>query len=280
MTMGRASRAKRERRINTEIKAAALRNSNFQPLPFQTMRYESGSDRRQREILEGTGKTGQIGDEIFANKHVYRFFQEKDHADALVEGKVWLSTLTKCRGYEDQFQGDSGEGTMHYQSGTISGSSHDKDFVEMARHANIGVGNDNKNIQIIDCSADHIIPDAFVICTTEHFSPDNIGEKFGKYCVEISNPKLFFELVTENIKKYQKMYQGAWGRIIYKERKFSGRDKIPGPMGFVKPPDKYSDQREVRFIWTIQGSPLLLEPFGLNIPEVKHLCRRIDNTIY
>src|SRR5205085_8386763 len=50
---------------------------------------------------------------------IYRFFEDASYADALAAGQVWLSTLEKCRTYDDPLQGDPGEGSMLYKTGTV-----------------------------------------------------------------------------------------------------------------------------------------------------------------
>lgn len=205
---------------------------------------------------------------------VYRFFKDSIHADALASGKVWLSTLETCRTYEDPLQGDPHEATHEYNSGYALGGSNDEAFKLIAARSGIHIGPGCSNITINNCTAVQKLPDAYVLCTTEHFKPENLGDTFGRYCVEITNPPEFFRRLTAALSRLVSIQQGAFGRVIYQERRYVGLQDPPGPIGFVKPPDRYQDQREVRFLWTLSTNAKL-DPFLLDAPDCAGLCRRI-----
>lgn len=205
---------------------------------------------------------------------VYRFFKEPGHADALASGTVWLSTLETCRAYEDPYQGDPDEAVQRYNSGHAVGGSDDAAFKLIAERSGISIGPGCSNITVSNCTAVHRLPDAFVLCTTEQFNPKNLSDTFGRYCVEIERPQEFFRLLTASLSQLHAIREAAFGRVIYRERNFAGLQDPPGPIGFVKPPDKYKSQHEVRFLWTsLTGAQLA--PFALYAPECVALCRRI-----
>ena len=52
---------------------------------------------------------------------LFRCFDREEYANAFATGEIRLSTLTRCREYENAERGDSGEGTLTYFSGNISG---------------------------------------------------------------------------------------------------------------------------------------------------------------
>lgn len=241
--MGRKSRLKRERR---ELKQHGL------------------TERSSKMLL-------LLGEH---NHSVYRFFQEELHADALARGEVWLSTLATCRAYEDPEQGDPEEAHETYNSGHAVGGSTDSDFVEVARRSGIHIGPGCSNITLSNDTRKTVLPDAYVLCTTIEFSPEKLSETFGRYCVEITNPKEFFVLVSESLEKPIPIKEAAAGKVIYKDRSYTGMESPPGPMGFVKPPDLYAHQREFRLLWVPENSKDLA-PFLLKCPEVAHLCKRI-----
>ncbi len=132
---------------------------------------------------------------------IYRFFSEEWEADALVQGKVWLSTLNKCRAYEDAEQGDKDEAHLTYNSGYLVGDGDDRDFVRQAKQAGVKISSGSINCGIIDCVRTTSIEDAYVLCTTLEFSPEKLSEKFGKYCVEITDPIGFFHAVSISFEK-------------------------------------------------------------------------------
>jgi hypothetical protein len=247
--MGRSSRMKRERRLTTFGDFRAVPRPITQPGPVRL----SAQDSPHK---------------------VYRFFKESTHADALASGTVWLSTLETCRAYEDPYQGDSDEAVQRYNSGHAVGGSNDAAFKLIAERSGIFIGPGCSNITVSNCNAVQRLSDAFVLCTTEQFNPESLSDTFGRHCVEIERPQEFFRLLTASLSKLHAVREAAFGGVIYRERSFAGLQDPPGPIGFVKPPDRYKSQREVRFLWTsLTDTPLA--PFALHAPECAALCKRI-----
>lgn len=205
---------------------------------------------------------------------VYRFFQEECHADALAGGDIWLSTLETCRSYENPQQGDPEEAQETYNSGYAVGGSSDSAFVEVARRSGIRIGPGCSNITISNNTRRSAIPDAYVLCATTKYSPDKLGDTFGRHCVEITNPRLFFIAATEALEEFVQIREAAAGRVIYKDRYYTGLENPPGPIGFVKPPDVYAVQNEFRLLW-IPVEANSLNPWLLSCPKARHFCRRI-----
>lgn len=202
---------------------------------------------------------------------IYRFFSEKWQADALCEGKIWVSTLEECRKYECPLQGDPDEATEIYKSGHIVGGGGDPEFVEMAARSGVSIGGGASNITISDCTNIKRLPDAYVLCTTSVFNPSALSETFGNYCVKISNPIEFFKRVSLALNEVCTIKEGAVGLVQYKERHYTGLDNRPGPIGFVKPKEKYSPQNEFRFLWLPEAHGEI-QPFLLECLEVSELC--------
>ena len=239
-------------------------------------------ERRKRKIRVKQKKKNSLTpvlpkDVLFLDDYtgpVYRFFSEEWQAEDFIQGKLYLSTLEVCRGYEDAKQGDKEEGHQTYHTGHISGGSDDPDFVEKARRASVGIGPDCTNISIKDCTNTTFIKDAYVLCTTTEFSPEILSDTFGKYCVEIKHPRRFFLAVSKRVHTIATIKEAAMGNIIYKDRTYTGLDRPPGPMGFVKPSFPYADQKEFRFMWYV-GEDFELQPFVLDCPEIKGMCKRM-----
>lgn len=205
---------------------------------------------------------------------VYRFFQEEEHANALARGDVYLSTLENCRAYEDAEQGDPEEGFEAYNASNLSGGSDDPEFVEQARRGGIAIEGKCSNIQIGSISKVESIEDAYVLCTTTQFLPENLNEKFGKYCVEIKDPRKFFVAVSKKLNSISTISQAATREIIYADRKYTGLGQPPGPIGFVKPSVPYEKQKEFRFLWLMKNMGEINPPL-IKCPEISGLCRRI-----
>ena len=214
---------------------------------------------------------------LLLNKHsrsAYRLYQEEWQADSLARGDVWLSTLETCRAYENPEQGGPEEAHETYNTGHIVGGSNDPDLIEVARRSSIHIGPGCSNITLNNNTKKTVLPDAYILCTTAEYSPENLSNTFGKYCVEITNPKKFFIHISASLKRKATIKEAAAGNVIYKDRHYTGMEPPPGPIGFVKPSDLYATQKEFRFLW-IPENPTELTPFLLKCPEATHLCKRI-----
>lgn len=234
--------------------------------------------KRERRELKLHGLSEHLADNLFVvSEHqgsVYRFFSEEWQADALASGKVWISTLEICRTYEDPEQGDPQEAIEAYYSGHATGHGNNADFVEIAKRTGIVFGPECVNGTISNNVNIGYLPDAYVLCTTVEFSPDKLSETFGHYCVEITDPFEFFLKVSSALEKHESIHQAATGKVTYKDRAYTGLQDSPGPIGFVKPVDKYAPQKEFRFLWVPENMDIL-NPVLLHCPEVKSMCRRI-----
>lgn len=208
------------------------------------------------------------------SRPVYRFFKRESEADALAQGDVWLSTLETCRAYEDPKQGDPEEAHEIYNTGYCVGGSGDPSFVEVARRASIHIGPGCSGIVLSNNTRRSVIRDAYVLCTTSKYSPEMLGETFGKFCVEINNPSNFFFRVSDSLEKIQAIEAAIHGGVVYRDRFYEGMEPPPGPIGFVKPSDIYAEQKEFRFLW-IPKNFNKITPFLLKCPEVSNICRRI-----
>jgi len=229
--------------------------------------------KSQRSISTLPTRSKQDGN-IFKENCIFRFFFEKWQAEALTNGYVWISTLETCRGYENPEQGDPGEATMTYNSGKITGDGDNPDVQLIAKRSGISIGKGCSNITMSNNICYSRLPDGYVLCTTDDFLPGKLSKTFGMYCVKINNPKLFFKRVTECFGQQTKLNESIIGKVVYDDRFYKHTENPPGPIGFVKPKDKYSDQSEVRMLW-IPESCASLKPFSLQCHEVSELCERI-----
>lgn len=209
------------------------------------------------------------------SESVYRFFKEEWQAESLCGGRVWISTLEACRAYEDPLQGDSGEATHTYNSGYAAGDSTDLNLLEIAARSGVRIGKNCSNIVVDGNISIQLLRDAFVLCTTREYNPQMLNDTFGMYCVEISNPNVFFEEVTKELNKITSLRSSHMGEVIYSSREYSGLDNPPGKIGFVKPADLYSSQKEFRFLWEPQGNEPI-KPTLVSCPTITELCKRIS----
>ena len=235
--------------------------------------------RERRELRTIRTDESKLFDKLVSldkyNSPIYRFFSEEWQADALCRGDVWISTLETCRAYEDALQGDPEEATQTYKSGHIVGGSSDRNFVEMAARSGIHIGANCSNITISGATHVQKLPDAFVLCTTKEFKPENLTDTIGDYCVKISNPVEYFKRVSIELNKHVEIRQGIMGLVQYKDRVYTGLETPPGPIGFVKPSHQYSTQKEFRLMW-IPEQDKTIKPFLLKCSSISNLCNRVD----
>lgn|GEM_PF-1328226 len=130
-------------------------------------------------------KAGLMQIEKNRPKKLFRFFKERKHAEDLVAGRVWLSTLKTCRNYEDPEQGDSKEGHLG------------------------------------ECK----INDALVLCTTLEFRPENFSDAIGRFCVEITDPFEFFILVSNELLLRYPIARYRQAAVIYADRELDGDER-------------------------------------------------------
>ncbi len=235
--------------------------------------------KKERKFLKCTGR-GELkfSEGVLNMTHkgkgpVYKFFQEEAHAEALCKGYVWLSTLETCRAYENKQRGDPSEAIHTCYYDYLTGGSSDADFVSAASRMGIKIDDGCHNLTFENPSHEVILPDAFVLCTTNEFIPAELSEDFGDYCVEISNPNEFFKRVSLALHDDIGMQRGAMGPVQYMSRDYHGTDETPRPIGFIKP-ESYSAQKEFRFLWIPQDENNI-KPRGLRCQEITELCKRI-----
>jgi hypothetical protein len=204
---------------------------------------------------------------------LYRYFDSEEHADAFAAGKVWISTLDTCRKHEGLQRGDPGEATVTYNTGFIRGDGDDLAIQLIASRIKVSVAPGARNITLSNDTAFHRLADAWVLCCTERHQPDGL-KGIGQYCVKIEQPREFFEKLTRTFSQYAQIQEAMFGRVIYAERSYQSLEAEPGPIGFVKPPDTYSDQSEVRMLW-VPASREVIAP-RLVDGALHELCTRIS----
>lgn len=200
-------------------------------------------------------------------QQVFRFFDEEDYAEQFLRGEIYMSTISACRKAEDAERSDPDEASMLYDSGdlTIKDSDMDPDaahvFASMDIHVDPGVRVTNMKIE--NGRSERRLTDAWVICTTLNHAPDKMSG-FGKFCIRINRPDYFFHLVSGALADERTIVEGQYGAVVYSDRRYRGRGNSPGPILFVKPPDKYVHQAEFRFGWLPPLPGEQLTPFKLS----------------
>lgn len=203
---------------------------------------------------------------------LYRFFLESGHADAFVNGKVWISTLEECRRHEEA-KGDSGEGTIRYESGHIEGDWDDIDLQMVTSRMGFRIMPGVKGAGMHDCSGIPQPLNAFVLCTTKS-SDNGLKKRFGNHYVEISNPVAVYNAISEEMNKRFQNVRSIFGPVKYDARIIIGTGKLDAPsIAFIKPPE-YQEEQEVRMAWGT-SERAAIQPFLLSVPEISKFFRKI-----
>lgn len=193
---------------------------------------------------------------------VYRHVDREQYASDFVSGRyIQISTFEKCRSYEDEEQGDPGEGTSRFTHSPMD-KSH-PDFEKVASRLNIGGAGD---IYLEGNVATNKISDAYVVCLSYRKFDKALQEKFGSYCVSIPSLHTFVSQVLSAMSRRVPVVHYSYAPVKYKSRDFKdGQDEPVIP--FVKPVLPFAIQREIRLvIYCEKGHKY--EPFGIEIPNL------------
>lgn len=256
--MGRKSRLKRERR--------ALDASIISPT--------SPSVQEKQPELHGQSlikrwKHTKIPKNLPSK--LYRFFDKKEFADDFVNGKLRISTLETCRNHENKAQGDAEEGYMFNYIKRIH-SSHPR-FHEISNRGGICMV-DSENCVIENNTYTEYIEDAYLLCTTTKYHPEDFTDDFGSYCVEITDPLKMMEIITQTLHSTSKVTHCKYSEVKYRSRTFQQEEIIENLMEFLKPDtDIYMSQNEFRFVWYTEISPIT--PINIECGSFSEFCKII-----
>lgn len=202
---------------------------------------------------------------------IFRFFREEAHADALARGEVWLSTLERCRGYEDA-RGDHQEGLhFHHLTDVAIGQSQEI----RAAATRIGIEADpGVQVSFKDVVGLTRMPDAYVLCFSTDGTSPLVRERFGEFGVEVLDRREFGRRLASAFTAERTKVR-IWGRhVTYAERSTIDAEPENGPLGFVKPL-QFADEAEYRLL-IVAADPstrYFLRP--LHAPNLAELCRRL-----
>lgn len=259
--MGKASRRKRLRR-------------EASPNSSEVLHAKSEISKPLAPTIFGLYKPKNKSSAIIPEK-IYRFFESSSFANDFKDGRIWISTLEKCRETEDAPRKDVGEAKHRFIVDELQVSISDPGSIRQARNLGIIVEGTASSGTIVNASATFEIKDAYVLCTTQIYSPSTMSKSFGDYCVEISSPTEFFRLVTSAINgskgPHNRLLKSDINPVMYRSRDYRGDVNPREELGFVKPND-FRHEDELRMLW-IPESNRSIKPFLLEVPEVSSLCK-------
>jgi hypothetical protein len=208
---------------------------------------------------------------------LYKFVPERQYAEDMAQGRIWISTLAYCRACEDQGRGDALDGRHTQHISIDSGDLSDPYIRDKAQR--LGLPAMSGGYRFVNCSFSREV-DAHVFCMTEKFDPKMLGPDFGAHCVEILNPMAFVQAVSACL--FLKLFAGGrcplvvFGKMLYVDDVDQyDRERIPARDGFWKDRSRFERQAEVRVLWDWGLPAGATKPFSLQVPQLRDLCRVI-----
>jgi hypothetical protein len=208
--------------------------------------------------------------DLVVPSQVNRFLRKAPDARALLDGNVWLSTLSACREYEAIGQGDPDEARHRYNTGNLEGHGDDPEFRRRAAIGGFKVHPGTESIVLWQNQTTTTLHDAYVLCFSEHDSP-GLRQTFGEHRVTLRDVTGALVAITAALGASLDVTTAALGRIRYRPRYSEGEEASAGPLGFVKPAVPFEPQREWRMLWTV-ARPHEYRPFLLACDSLKGLC--------
>ena len=200
---------------------------------------------------------------------VYRFFEEEEHADALVRGEVWLSTLIFVR--KHHHAADPGEGiagwTPDFPRDDKIRQDHVIDQMNATGHITM-IGCSNVNFE--SNRIFNIEEDGYLICTTLN----RAIRGFGNYGVCINDPADFFKAVDAQLRRKILLTEMCgFGPMRYVPREIQGINAHSHHSAFIGHEHNVQEQ-EARMLWVPQDIRDLT-PMLLHVPEAARFCTRL-----
>lgn len=203
-------------------------------------------------------------------KSVYRRFKEKEWADDLLKGVVWLPTFASIRDPEHP-RADVAEGTAKWEIPDLTPDApREKALQVLTNMEKVGfLAGDVATLQnvtfknCVHTSEAH----GYVLCTSRNAKL----KQFGPHCVRIMNPDLFGNLIFSALEElFGSGGQGAHGWVPYGR---VGSDIQP-PNPYFVGTDNNKPEEEYRFVFLPNAKLSDLQPIRLEIPVVSRLCSR------
>lgn len=221
----------------------------------------------------------------FRGLPLYRFFKNEWEAECLLDGKVWISTLKKCREFECPQQGDKGEGTSTFHQLHLSIDHRivtERDH-QILSHMPIGINLPppgqfyNGSINLSDNKINFAIPNGFLLCTTN--APDNLQAQSSewKFGVKINlRQSKIFEILTSAIINHNIPIMKRHHDWADYDTSRTYHDPLEAPLNlaFIKP-DLHRRQSEYRFFWEAPYGYVYPDGVLVDCPELKPYLKKL-----
>ncbi|MFL1502138.1 hypothetical protein ACI77N_13220 [Pseudomonas sp. S191] len=203
---------------------------------------------------------------------IYRHVTKDSYADQFVTGEsIRVSTFQTCRDYEDEEQGDPGEGHMYHLNTHIT-DDHPR-FHELTSQFGMDLRGAEGVVFGNNLRRD-VVSDAYVICFSLEVFGEDLRKKFGGYPVRVNDITAFMWPLLRAMNKVVPVHTWLYGPAVYHDRMYLDFDAPPGHICLVKPPFPFKPQREFRLVITCHPGHIY-KPFNVSMPYFKSVSRRV-----
>lgn len=203
---------------------------------------------------------------------VYRYVEDESEARAFIEGEIWLSTFEYIRNC-DKSRADKDEGLRSYKVNFLDTSKKDG-ATELIkdRLKNSGINIAKQGVVFANNKIITRHPNSYLLCASMRKSNKRMRERFGKFCIQIEQPKELLRLVAESLQQFTPLSHAVIGKVDYKGRDFSDADIDISEAAFANVSGNIYE-KEVRMIWRPRDPATTIERMKIKVPEAGKLCK-------
>lgn len=188
---------------------------------------------------------------------LYRFFKEKEHAEAFISGEVRFGTLKVYRQEEDLARGDKTEGQGEL---VVPGESL---VVNLAQRTQCIVPG-QENLSVCADPRNHFI---YCLSACENAEISELAREFGNYCVVVSDPLRLISDIKRGLANDANLSVNPpmleWEKVRYDKgasvsQLLNRDDKLK--LAWLQKPESYAHQKEFRVHYNFTSHELIGSP--------------------
>ncbi len=204
-------------------------------------------------------------------RYVYRYLSSAEHADQMLEGKVWISTFEHIRTV-DASRGDPHEGTLAFGERPISALSADERAGVEAQALAMG----RPNIPGVEPRVRLLakVRDAYMLCTSLKKHDKQLMRMFGEHCVRIEDPPKVLEAIAGALNLKAPVDRRICAPMTYRGRAIP-EQTIAWQAPYLANIPSLSNEREFRFCWVPAQTTASIESVLVDLPELAPKMRRM-----
>ncbi len=200
-------------------------------------------------------------------------YMERKYATAMLEhGEVLIGTLYEFRKTEKHGSaiGDTGEGQSY---GKLMVDSHGFNYTSFPQEARSLFTDPQSNVCFRNITLAQTVnsPDMYLFCCSTAADKDAMSKMGYDSCIEIYNPRAFFNEISLSLGKKSKGFLGI-AKCMYQTRYHHLFDNPKIPRSLIKP-EEYRYQNEARAAW--QPNADEISPILIKNKKIKKHCRML-----